>query len=183
MKVYTRTGDDGSTSLSGGYRVPKHDIRVEAFGTVDELISWIGLLRELPENCKRSSLLLSVQDKLMHCASVLSTGPGEKKSKTLFPDNKDITAIESEIDSMESALAKQDSFIIPGGNKAVSYTHISRCVCRRAERVVCKLSETEEINSMVQKYLNRLSDLLFVLARTTTMECGIEECRWIPEKK
>ncbi|MDT8401147.1 MAG: cob(I)yrinic acid a,c-diamide adenosyltransferase [Bacteroidales bacterium] len=180
MKIYTRTGDDGTTSLAGGSRVPKHHERIDAYGTVDELISWIGLLRGLPVNCERSVLLYSIQDKLMHGAAILSAGPGADVSRMVPPDGEDIKVLEEEIDLMEENLPVLSSLILPGGNEAVSYTHISRCVCRRAERLVISLLDKNENDTAVARYLNRLSDYLFVLARKTADESGIEQSKWIP---
>lgn len=180
MKIYTRTGDDGSTSLAGGHRVPKHHERIDAYGTVDELISWIGLLRGLPVNSERTVLLYSIQDKLMHGAAILSAGPGADVSKMVPPDGEDIKILEDEIDAMEEDLPPLSSFVLPGGNDAVAFTHISRCVCRRAERLVISLADKKDDDKAVVRYLNRLSDYLFVLARKIADESGIEQSKWIP---
>ncbi len=180
MKIYTRTGDDGTTSLSGGHRVSKHHERIETYGTIDELISWIGLLRGLPVNSGKSLILYSIQDKLMHSAAILSAGPGADVSRVVPPDREDILMLEEEIDRMEEQLSVLSSFVIPGGNDAVSFTHISRCVCRRAERLVISLPDKKDSDAAVARYLNRLSDYLFVLARLTADESGIEQSKWIP---
>jgi len=180
MKIYTRTGDDGTTSLAGGHRVSKHHERIDAYGTIDELISWIGLLKGLPVNSERSPILYSIQDKLMHSAAILSTGPGADISRIVPPDREDIIILEEEIDRMEEQLPVLSSFVIPGGNNAISYTHISRCVCRRAERLVISLPDKKENDAAVARYLNRLSDYLFMLARLTADESGIEQSKWIP---
>jgi cob(I)alamin adenosyltransferase len=179
MKIYTRTGDDGTTSLSGGRRVPKSNIRVESYGSVDELISWIGMLRSCKENEKRRMFLINIQDQLMICAAVLSSDPKDNKAGKLKPDNEWINILEREIDEMENSLPPLENFILPGGNQIVSYCHIARCVCRRAEQMVIKLNETEEIPELICKYLNRLSDYLFVLSRMLSFELDNEEIKWI----
>ncbi|HCC70250.1 MAG TPA: cob(I)yrinic acid a,c-diamide adenosyltransferase [Bacteroidales bacterium] len=180
MKIYTRTGDDGTTSLAGGQRVPKNNERIEAYGTIDEIVSWVGLLRSLPVNSERSIILYSIQDKLMHSAAILSAGPDADLSKMVTPDDEDIRMLEDEIDKMEKQLPQLNSFILPGGTEAVSFTQICRTVCRRAERQVISLQDKKEHDIMVVRYLNRLSDYLFVLARKTAYESGIEQSKWIP---
>ncbi len=178
MKIYTLTGDDGTTSLSGGRRVPKHSIRVEAYGSVDELIAWFGLLRDHKENLKRRELLIYIQSQLMICAAALAYDRENSNSKKLLPDADCISVIEKEIDRMEDALPPLKNFILPGGNILVSYCHIARCVCRRAERAVLRLNEAEESPEIVNKFLNRLSDFLFVLSRKIGLELDIEEIKW-----
>ncbi len=180
MKIYTRTGDDGTTSLAGGHRVTKSHGRIEAYGTVDELISWIGLLRGLPVNSERAVILYSIQDKLMHSAAILSAGPEADVSRMQPPGTADIKELEDEIDHMQEQLPELKSFVLPGGNEAVSFTHISRCVCRRAERLVIGLIDKNKEDKDVIGYLNRLSDYLFVLARKTAQESGIEQSKWMP---
>lgn len=179
MKIYTRTGDDGTTSLSGGKRIPKHHIRIEAYGSVDELISWIGLLRDDKQNRKRKKFLKNIQHQLMMCAAALATDDKNSVSGSKLPDPGSVSAIELEIDKMEKKLKPLDGFILPGGNKLVSYCHIARCVCRRAERDVLKLNQTEPIPEIIPIFLNRLSDFLFVLARRICLELDIEEIRWL----
>jgi cob(I)alamin adenosyltransferase len=178
MKIYTLTGDDGTTSLSGGRRVPKHSIRVEAYGSVDELIAWIGLLRACKENSERKELLIYIQDQLMRCAAGLASDPEESKIKKTLPDVDSISVIEKEIDKMEESLPPLKNFILPGGNIPVSYCHIARCVCRRAERTVLKLNEVEGAPEVINKFLNRLSDFLFVLSRKVALELDNEEIKW-----
>lgn len=180
MKIYTRTGDDGTTSLAGGERVPKHSLRIEAYGTVDELISWIGLIATLPENSSRTGLLVSVQSKLMHCAALLSAGQGARTEKMIAPGAGDIELLETEIDIMESGMEKLNSFILPGGSGPVASIHVGRCVCRRAERSVLRLAGENEVNPLIIKYINRLSDYLFVLARKVASESGVQQPKWIP---
>ena len=178
MKIYTRTGDDGSTSLSGGKRVSKHSIRVEAYGSVDELISWIGLLRDHKENLVRKDILIYIQSQLMACAAALSSDPENTKTKTFLPDISCLSRVEQEIDEMEKELKPLGNFILPGGNELVSYCHITRCVCRRAERTVLRLHDAEESPEIVNKFLNRLSDYFFVLARKISQETDSEEIIW-----
>ena len=180
MKIYTRTGDDGTTSLAGGQRLPKHHPRIESYGTVDELIGWIGLLRSLPENKSRTEFLLSIQDKLMHCAAILASGPGASTTKMKAPGENDIASLESSIDAMESQLEPLNSFILPGGNIAASYSNIARTVCRRTERSILRLDSEHKINKMLIKYINRLSDFLFVLSRINMYESDTTESRWLP---
>lgn len=178
MKIYTLTGDDGTTSLSGGRRVPKHSIHVEAYGSVDELIAWFGLLRDHKENLKRKELLIYIQSQLMLCAAALAYDRENTNSIKLLPDADCISIIEKEIDMMEETLPPLKNFILPGGNILVSYCHIARCVCRRAERAVLRLNEAEESPEIVNKFLNRLSDFLFVLSRKIGLELDIEEIKW-----
>ncbi|MCX6322078.1 MAG: cob(I)yrinic acid a,c-diamide adenosyltransferase [Bacteroidia bacterium] len=178
MKIYTLTGDDGTTSLSGGRRVPKHSIRMEAYGSVDELIAWFGLLRDHKENLKRKELLIYIQSQLMLCAAALAYDRENTNSIKLLPDADCISVIEKEIDMMEETLSPLKNFILPGGNILVSYCHIARCVCRRAERAVLRLNEAEESPEIVNKFLNRLSDFLFVLSRKIGLELDIEEIKW-----
>jgi cob(I)alamin adenosyltransferase len=178
MKIYTLTGDDGTTSLSGGRRVPKHSIRVEAYGSVDELIAWIGLLRDFKENQNRKELLIYVQDQLMRCAAALAWDNKNSASRRILPDPDCLSIIEKEIDLMEESLPKLNNFILPGGNLVVSNCHIARCVCRRAERAISRLNKTEKSPEIVNKFLNRLSDFLFVLSRKIALELDIEEIKW-----
>jgi cob(I)alamin adenosyltransferase len=178
MKIYTLTGDDGTTSLSGGRRVPKYSDRVEAYGSVDELISWIGLLRDHRENQSRKELLIYIQSQLMKCAAALAYDNKNLNSRKILPDPESLSAIEREIDLMEESLTPLNNFILPGGNILVSYCHIARCVCRRAERAVLRLNKTEETPEIVNKLLNRLSDFLFVLSRRIALDLDIEEIKW-----
>jgi cob(I)alamin adenosyltransferase len=178
MKIYTLTGDDGTTSLSGGRRVPKHSMRVEAYGSVDELIAWFGLLRDCKENLHRKDLLIYIQNQLMKCAAALAYGNKKDNSKKILPDPDCISVIEKEIDLMEETLPPLKNFILPGGNVLVSYCHIARCVCRRTERAVLRLNGSEESPEIVNKFLNRLSDFLFVLSRKVSLDLDIEEIKW-----
>jgi cob(I)alamin adenosyltransferase len=180
MKIYTKTGDKGQTSLIGGTRVPKHHIRIEAYGTVDELNSWIGLIRDQPVDAKAKELLIEIQDRLFTIGSSLASDPD--KSKMKIPDLKeeDVVLLEKEMDRLNESLPEMRSFVLPGGHTTVSYCHIARCVCRRAERAVLRLSENEFVAELVVKYLNRLSDYLFVLSRAVSKELHAIETPWKP---
>jgi cob(I)alamin adenosyltransferase len=178
MKIYTRTGDDGTTSLSGGKRVPKFNIRVEAYGSVDELIAWIGMLRSFPENSPRKDFLIYIQNQLMRCAAELASAGADKKGRSILPEDNVVILLENAIDEMEKYLPPLKNFILPGGNIPVSYCNIARCVCRRAERTVLKLNETEKIPQVILQFLNRLSDYLFVLTRKISHELDNEEIKW-----
>jgi cob(I)alamin adenosyltransferase len=180
MKIYTRTGDKGMTSIIGGTRLPKYHPRIEAYGTIDELISWIGLLRGTEEYKNFSDELTAIQATLMHCCAVVATDPATKSTAEI--NDEVIKLLEDSIDRMETELPALDSFILPGGSQAVSFCHIARCVCRRAERSVLRLDETESAPSDVIKYLNRLADYLFVLARNISYNTGTEEVKWLPGK-
>lgn len=179
MKIYTRSGDDGTTSLPGGKRIPKHHIRVEAFGTVDELISWIGLLRDQPENTDYRDFLLYLQNQLMVCAAAIASENDPGSSQKLLPEPDCVKKVEDEIDRMDQTLNPLRHFIIPGGNTVVSYCHIARCVCRRAERAVLRLNITEETPPIINMFLNRLADYLFILSRKISSDLDIEEVKWL----
>jgi cob(I)alamin adenosyltransferase len=178
MKIYTRTGDDGTTSLPGGQRVPKFDLRIEAFGSIDELIAWIGLLRDFRENETRKEILTYIQDQLMRCTVSLG-GKECRKLKVCSPDQDCVLKIEKEIDKLDANLPPKKNFSLPGGSVLVSYCHITRCVCRRAERDVLRLNSFKEIPEIVYKYLNRLSDYFFVLSRQISLELDIHEIDWL----
>jgi cob(I)alamin adenosyltransferase len=180
MKVYTKTGDKGQTSLIGGTRVPKHHIRIESYGTVDELNSYIGLIRDQQIDNNSKKMLIEIQDRLFTIGSSLASDP--EKSKMKIPDLKeeDVTLLENEIDKMNEILPEMRSFVLPGGHTTVSYCHIARCVCRRAERQTIHLSENSFVADLVIKYLNRLSDYLFVLSRKLTHDLNAEEIPWKP---
>ena len=180
MKIYTKTGDKGSTSLIGGTKVPKSHLRIEAYGTVDELNSYIGLCRDLLSDNAIRELLQEIQDRLFTIGSSLACDP-EKEPRMRLPDLKetDIQLLEKSIDKMNEDLPEMKSFILPGGHTTVSHLHIARCVCRRAERCVVRLEmESPEKDSLTLKYLNRLSDYLFVLARYAGHQLQIEEIPW-----
>lgn len=181
MKVYTKTGDKGTTALFGGTRVPKSHIRIDSYGTVDELNSYIGLLRDLPSNSSRVKLLVNIQDRLFTIGSILATEPGNDRVKVPQLNAADITELEQAMDVMDANLPEMKSFVLPGGHQSVSFCHISRCVCRRAERLVIALNEHEPVDSLVIQYLNRLSDYLFVLSRMMGQELKIVETPWVPK--
>lgn len=180
MKIYTKTGDKGLTSLFGGERVLKYHYRIEAYGTVDELNSYIGLLRDQPIDANSREALLEIQDRLFTLGSILATEPGNTKVKTPELHAKDIEFLEKQIDFMNEALPEMHSFVLPGGHQIVSYCHIARCVCRRAERLVVFLGEKELINDEILIYLNRLSDYLFVLSRKLGNDFKVKEITWKP---
>jgi len=180
MKIYTKTGDDGFTSLIGGTRVPKFHLRIESYGTVDELNSYIGLIRSQEIDKKDQLMLKEIQDRLFTIGSSLAADP--KKSKMKIPDLRleDIELLETEMDRMEVVLPELKHFILPGGNNAISFCHLARCVCRRAERITIQLSEDSFVEEKVKIYLNRLSDYLFMLARKIGHDQNIAENNWIP---
>ncbi|HNU43467.1 MAG TPA: cob(I)yrinic acid a,c-diamide adenosyltransferase [Cyclobacteriaceae bacterium] len=180
MKIYTKTGDQGSTSLFGGKRVLKSDLRIDTYGTIDELNSWMGVLRDQPVNQNRSAVLIEIQDRLFTIGSILATAPGNTKVKIPALAETDIQFLEKEIDSMDAALPPMKFFVLPGGHPAVSFGHVTRTVCRRAERLVIALNQTDSINELVIKYLNRLSDYLFMLCRIMTHELNAPETPWKP---
>jgi cob(I)alamin adenosyltransferase len=189
MKVYTKSGDTGTTALFGGTRVPKHHIRIESYGTVDELNSHIGLIRDQNIDTHYKEVLIEVQDRLFTVGAILATPPeketlksGEKRLQNLGIVESDVEYLENEIDTMEEALPPMTHFILPGGHTTVSYCHIARCVCRRAERLSVHLNDIEPTDELVIKYLNRLSDYLFVLARKLSLDLNADEVKWIPRK-
>ena len=179
MKIYTKTGDKGQTSLFGGKRVPKYDLRIEAYGTVDELNSYIGLIRDQKIDKESFTVLIEIQDRLFTLGSILATEPGNEKVKVPQLIEGDVELLEKEIDKMNEVLPEMRSFVLPGGHTTVSFCHIARCVCRRAERLVSQLSEQEEINPLTFKYLNRLSDYLFVLSRKFSNDLNATETPWV----
>lgn len=181
MKIYTKTGDEGMTSLFGGKRVSKAALRIEAYGTLDELNSWIGVLRDQPINGLRKEMLLAVQDRIFTMGSMLAAEPGNTKVKIPTLVDSDVLFLEREIDAMDDALPPMRTFLLPGGHPSVSFTHVARTVCRRAERLVIALSATEPVAPIVIKFLNRLSDYLFVLSRKITLELKAEESPWNPK--
>ncbi len=189
MKIYTKTGDKGTTSLFGGTRVPKHHIRIESYGTVDELNSHIGLLRDQDTDRETKDLLEEIQDRLFTIGSILATEPSKEKLKNgqdrlNIPKltNEDIEKLENAMDRMNEELPPMTHFILPGGHQSVSFCHIARCVCRRAERLSSALYDIEAFDDKVLIYLNRLSDYLFVLARMLSKQLRAEEIQWIPKR-
>jgi len=177
-KIYTKTGDKGETSLIGGKRVPKYHERIEAYGTVDELNSYIGLIRDQDLNEVTKALLLEIQDRLFTLESLLAEDPETSRHPLPQIFEADISLLEKEIDTMNEELPPIHSFILPGGHPTVSHCHIARCICRRAERITIRLSETHPVSHLVIKYLNRLSDYLFVLARKIGYDLGVKEEVW-----
>lgn len=180
MKIYTKTGDQGTTSLFGGKRVSKADLRIDTYGTVDELNSWIGLVRDQEVNQKRNSVLIEIQDRLFTVGSILATEPGNTKVKIPSLAEGDVQFLEKEIDGMDAEIPPMRFFVLPGGHQSISFCHVARTVCRRAERLTIALHDQELIEPLVIKYLNRLSDYLFVLCRKMTHELGAEETPWKP---
>lgn len=180
MKIYTKTGDEGTTALFGGKRVSKADLRIDTYGTVDELNSYIGLVRDQPVNQNRKAILIEVQDRLFTIGSILATEPGNTKVKIPALAPSDITQLEQEIDAMDTQLPPMKFFVLPGGHPSVSFGHVARTVCRRAERLTIALDQHEKVDPLVIQYLNRLSDYLFVLCRSMAHELQIEETPWKP---
>lgn len=178
MKIYTKTGDKGTTALFGGKRVSKADLRIDTYGTVDELNSWMGMVRDQDVNQKRSEALIRIQNNLFIVGSVLATEPGNEKVKIPTLSETEVHFLEQEIDAMETTLPVMRFFVLPGGHTAVSTCHIARTVCRRAERLCIALHEQEPVAPIVIQYLNRLSDYLFVLSRKVTYELDVEETPW-----
>ncbi len=182
MKIYTKTGDKGKTSLIGGTRVPKHHERIEAYGTVDELNSFVGLLRDhLDADNPDRIVLLQIQETLFRLESHLAEDPEGVKTRSM-PEitASDIELLEKEIDRMNEDLPELHHFILPGGHPLVSYAHVARTVCRRAERICTRLNENHEVDEADIKYLNRLSDYFFVLGRSLSMRTGAPEILWKP---
>ncbi|MDX2361751.1 MAG: cob(I)yrinic acid a,c-diamide adenosyltransferase [Crocinitomicaceae bacterium] len=180
MKVYTKKGDTGTTQLIGGTRIPKNSLRIEAYGTVDELNSYIGLIRDQDISDEYVQQLLEIQDRLFTLGALLASDPNKQKMELPQLAEGDITALEQWIDKMDEALEPMKSFVLPGGHTTVSYTHVARCVCRRAERVITELSLNDEVSATVLAYVNRLSDYLFVLGRKLTKDLGVQEQPWQP---
>lgn len=190
MKIYTKTGDKGTTALFGGTRVAKHHIRIDSYGTVDELNSWLGLVRDQEIDNHSQEILTQIQDKLFTIGAILATDPkkavlksGRERLNIPKIGIGDIELLEKEMDIMNESLPPMTHFILPGGHTTVSYCHISRTVCRRAERLASHLYENEPFDENVLSYINRLSDYLFVLARKLSNDLRANEIKWIPEKR
>ncbi len=190
MKIYTKTGDKGTTALFGGTRVPKHHIRIESYGTIDELNSYLGLIRDQNIQQEYKDLIVSIQDRLFTVGAILATDPkkailknGKERLNIPKISLKDIELLEQEMDAMNEILPPMTHFVLPGGHQTVSFCHIARCVCRRAERLISALNDIETVESNTLMYLNRLSDYLFVLARKLTYDLQANEIKWIPEKQ
>jgi len=190
MKIYTKTGDKGTTALFGGTRVPKHHIRIESYGTVDELNSHLGLIRDQKIDQHYKELLMLIQDKLFTVGAILATDPekailknGKERLNIPKISEADIKLLEDEMDTMNESLPEMTHFVLPGGHQTVSFCHIARCVCRRAERLASALNDLEPFLPEALTYLNRLSDYLFVLARKLSYDLQAEEIKWIPQKE
>jgi len=181
MKIYTRTGDSGETSLLGGTRVKKSHLRLHAYGTVDELNSYLGLVADQEVNQPRAEIFDEIQDRLFTIGSLLAV---EKGTQIKLPaiEEDDVSRLEFLIDEMDSSLPEMKSFILPGGHISVSHTHVARCICRRAERWAIALNEQDSVDPLIVKYLNRLSDFLFILSRKMALELKVEEKPWKPRK-
>lgn len=180
FKIYTKTGDKGETSLIGGVRVPKYHLRIESYGTVDELNSYIGLVKDMITDEHAKEVLYEIQDRLFTIGSVLASDP--EKSKMKIPDlhETDVELLEKEMDAMDENLPELRSFILPGGHPAISTAHVARCICRRAERLVVHLSNESQVPEIIAVYLNRLSDYLFVLSRKIATDFNVDEIPWRP---
>jgi cob(I)alamin adenosyltransferase len=181
FKIYTKTGDKGTTALFGGRRLPKHDLRIEAYGTVDELNVYVGLVRDVTSDEAIRNLLKDIQDRLFTVGATLATDP-EKQLSTPDLHSSDIEVLEKAMDDMDTELPALKNFILPGGHTTVSYCHLARVVCRRAERLAVALNEAEGVDEMVLKYLNRLSDYFFVLSRKLAKDLKAEEVVWNARK-
>jgi cob(I)alamin adenosyltransferase len=180
MKIYTKTGDIGETSLLGGKRVAKSALRIEAYGTIDEVNSYIGLVRDVQTDERQKNVLKEIQDRLFTIGATLASDPDGNFKKVPDLHEADIELLEQAIDSMEKELAPLTHFVLPGGHVHVSYCHLARTICRRAERLAVALGHQTEIAPLIIKYLNRLSDYLFVLGRKTAKDLGVEEVKWFP---
>lgn len=183
MKIYTKTGDQGQTSLIGGVRVSKAHIRIESYGTVDELNSWVGMLRAYGLEEGTDTLLNDIQNQLFVIGSHLAADLENSRMQLPEFDPAFTLALEDGIDGLQANLPELKNFVLPGGNQAASAAHLARCVCRRAERLVVALSEHEAVNQHLLEYLNRLSDYLFTLARNLCVSAGNEEILWQPARK
>lgn len=180
MKIYTKTGDKGTTGLFGGKRVSKADLRIEAYGTVDELNSHMGLVRDMKENSGRTDLLISIQHNLFVIGSMLAAEPGNDKVQVPKIDSSDIQQLEEAMDKMDEQLPPMKNFILPGGHPAISQAHIARTICRRAERRIVSLFDHEPGDELIIQYMNRLSDYLFMLSRMLARDLDVTETPWIP---
>jgi len=180
MKIYTKKGDNGTTGLIGGTRILKSSLRIEAYGTIDELNSYIGLVRDQDIHEYYKKQLIEIQDRLFTIGSSLAADP--EKSTMKIPDlhASDIEVLENWMDEMEEVLPEMKNFVLPGGHQTVSFCHVARCVCRRGERIIVDLNQHEFVADLVISYVNRLSDYLFVLSRKITLDLGAIEQPWQP---
>lgn len=181
MKIYTKTGDKGQTSLFGGNRVSKHNIKIETYGTIDELMSYLGLVRDFT-SIEDKGIIVNIQNILLDVGAHLATPSNNFKAISKLPEIKieSIEILEKEMDIINDSLPKIVSFVLPGGHPSVSHCHVARSICRRAERRISELNENEPINPLIIKYINRLSDYLFVLSRKLTQANNVEEIFWTP---
>ena len=189
MKIYTKTGDKGTTALFGGTRVPKHHIRIESYGTIDELNSHIGLIRDQDIDQLHKNVLMEIQDRLFTVGAILATDPekatlknGKERLNIPKISDADIKLLEDNMDSMNASLPPMTHFVLPGGHQTVSFCHIARTVCRRAERLASHLNTLEPFQPETLMYINRLSDYLFVLARKLSHDLNADEVKWMPKK-
>lgn len=182
MKIYTKTGDQGQTSLLGGSRVNKYNIRIESYGTVDELNSYIGIIRSSEISQKQKEALIEIQNKLFTIGSQLATEPGKENANLPLIQDEDITFLEKGIDNMDSSLPPMKNFVLPGGHPVVAHCHVARCICRRAERLVTHLNDESMVPAIILIYLNRLSDYLFILSRKISDDLSAEEIPWRSRK-
>ncbi len=182
MKIYTKKGDTGSTSLIGGTRVAKHSLRLESYGTIDELNSYLGLVRDTGKNEQCTAQIIEIQDRLFTIGSSLAADP--ENSKMVLPDilDSDVIQLESWMDEYDEKLPPLTAFILPGGHESVSHCHVARTICRRAERRVTELQSASFVDPLVLTYLNRLSDYLFVMARVLSKWANAPETPWVPRK-
>jgi cob(I)alamin adenosyltransferase len=180
MKIYTKKGDTGTTQLIGGTRVSKGSLRIESYGTIDELNSYIGLIRDQDINEKYKLQLIEIQDRLFTIGSSLASDP--EKSSMKIPDlnESDVRFLEDTMDEMDEELPEMKFFVLPGGHTTVSYCHLARCVCRRGERIIATLHEHDFVAELVSQYINRLSDYLFVLSRKLSQDLQVIEQPWKP---
>ena len=183
MQIYTRTGDDGTTGLIGGTRVKKYNIRLEAYGTIDELNSYLGVVRSMQTDEHADTVLERVQHKLFVIGANLASDESVMSIKTQLPCGEaDITMLEQEMDQLFTVLPELNRFILPGGCMASSFCHVARTVCRRAERLIVELADQAEVDVNLIKYINRLSDYLFVLSRKVSMDQKAPEIVWLSDK-
>ena len=178
MKIYTKKGDSGHTSLIDGQIVNKHNLSVDAYGTVDELNSFLGLLKDYIKDETIKDILNNIQPKLFSIGSILASGKNQDMLEKVKIEKKDVKYIESHIDSMNNELPELKNFIIPGGHKISSYSHVCRSICRRAERRISELNNEQSVDPNILSYINRLSDFFFVLSRYLMYSDKIEETRW-----
>jgi len=182
-KIYTKTGDKGETSLLGGKRVQKNHLKIEAYGTVDELNSFVGLLMDQEMKASYREILKRIQNQLFVAESLLATDEGSEKYPLPVLQANDIIMLENEIDEMNKGLPALSHFILPGGNQAVSLAHVCRTICRRAERIIVGLANETVVDDLIIQYFNRLSDYFFVLARKLGYDAGLTDRIWLPAKE